>query len=293
MKILFIGPTRIGDTILSSSIINFYLQKYDDCNFSIITSPFAKNLYMKMPALAEVLVVNKKKLGLHWLDILKFTIFKKWDLVIDLRSSALSYLLFAKCKKVFKGNNNFHKIIQFQKFLNTKSKLSPKIWYSFEDSSKNLKKILNSKPLIAVAPYSNWFKKDWSIKNYKTLLENKIFKNHTIVLAGINKDVRNKKEFNDFLNSPNLNIINLFDLSLREMVPIFERCDFFIGSDSGLMHLSASTNCKTFALFGPTNDSVYAPWGDHKVIRSDKNDNDYGLEKLSVEKVLNNIKDYL
>ena len=45
MKILFIGPTRIGDTILSTSIINFYLQKYDDCSFSIITSPFARDIY--------------------------------------------------------------------------------------------------------------------------------------------------------------------------------------------------------------------------------------------------------
>ena len=246
-----------------------------------------------MPSLKEVLVVNKKRFGLHWIDIIKFTIFKKWDLVIDLRSSAISYLLFAKRKKIFKGNNNFHKMIQFQKFLNTDEKLSPKIWYSFKDRSKNLEKIKKFKPLIAIAPYSNWFKKDWSIRNYKTLLENKLFKNYTIVLAGINKDIKNKKEFNDFLNSPNLNIINLFDLSLREMVPIFEVCDLFIGSDSGLMHLSASSNCKTFALFGPTNDLVYGPWGDHKVIKSDNNEQDYGLEKLSVEKVLDCIRDYL
>ena len=74
------------------------------------------------------------------------------------------------------------------------------------------------------------------------------------------------------------------------MVPIFEKCDFFIGSDSGLMHLSASSGCKTFALFGPTNDLVYGPWGNHTVIKSD-NDRDYGLENLSVEKVLNSIKE--
>jgi ADP-heptose:LPS heptosyltransferase len=58
------------------------------------------------------------------------------------------------------------------------------------------------------------------------------------------------------------------------------------------MHLSSSTNCKTFALFGPTNDLVYGPWGNHKVIKSEEN-MDYGLEKLSVEKVLNSIKEFI
>mgnify|MGYP005719695741 CR=1 FL=1 len=59
MKILFIGPTRIGDTILSTSIINFYLQKYDNCSFSIITSPFARDIYTNMPRLSKILVINK------------------------------------------------------------------------------------------------------------------------------------------------------------------------------------------------------------------------------------------
>ena len=90
-----------------------------------------------------------------------------------------------------------------------------------------------------------------------------------------------------------LEIINLFDWgNLRNMVPIFKKCRFFIGSDSGLMHLAASSGCKTVALFGPTNDLVYGPWGNHKVIKSDK-DRDYGLENLSVENVLNSIKEFI
>ena len=56
------------------------------------------------------------------------------------------------------------------------------------------------------------------------------------------------------------------------------------------MHLSASTGCKTFALFGPTNDLVYGPWGNHVVIKSGNQNIDYGLENLSVEKVMNTIK---
>ena len=294
MKILFIGPTRIGDTILSTSIINFYLNKFNDCNFSVVTSPYSKSLFTRMPRLDDLIVINKKKFGLHWIDIIKFSIFKKWDLVIDLRSSATSYLLFTKERKIFRGNNDFHKIIQFQKFLNTDEKLVPKVWYDDEDRKKSLEKISNYNRVIAVAPYSNWFKKDWSIEKYKALFENEFFNGYTIILTGISSEIRNKEEIVYFMNSLNLKVIDLFDWgNLRHMVPIFEKCDFFIGSDSGLMHLSASTGCKTFALFGPTNDLVYAPWGDSVVIKSDVDRIDYELENLSVEKVLNSIKDFL
>ena len=247
-----------------------------------------------MPRLSKILVVNKKRYGLHWLDIIRFSFFKRWDLVIDLRSSITSYLLATRTRKIFKGNNNFHKLIQFKKFLNTDKAIVPKVWYDTEVSSKSLVKIPNNQRMIAVAPYSNWPKKDWSIKKYKSLLENEFFKSYTIILTGISNDIRNKKEFDDFLNSSSLKIINLFDWgNLRHMVPIFEKCDFFIGSDSGLMHLSASAGCKTFALFGPTNDLVYGPWGNNTVIKSNNDMLDHELENLSVEKVINSIKETL
>ena len=72
MKILFIGPTRIGDTILSTSILNFYIKKFDQSSISVVTSSFAKDLYKFMPHLHEIIVVDKKRFGLHWLNIIKF-----------------------------------------------------------------------------------------------------------------------------------------------------------------------------------------------------------------------------
>ncbi|MEJ0049522.1 MAG: glycosyltransferase family 9 protein [Rhodospirillales bacterium] len=39
------------------------------------------------------------------------------------------------------------------------------------------------------------------------------------------------------------------------------RCTLFIGNDSGLTHLAASTGTATLALFGPTPASEYAPAG--------------------------------
>ena len=291
MKILFIGPTRIGDTILASSIINFLIDQNNQAKFTVVTSPFSKDLYEKMPNLEKIIVINKKKYGLHWLNIWKSCIFNRWDLVVDMRSSITAYLLFAKSRKIFKGNDNSHKIIQFTNFLNTSKKISPYIWSDSIDEAESKDKIKTEGPFIAVAPYSNWKQKDWSIEKYSELFKDDYFKNYTLIFTGISKDIPNVEKFYKLINDPSLNIINLFDWgNLRHMIPIFNQCKFFIGSDSGLMHLAASTNCKTFALFGPTNETVYGPWGDHKVIKSlDYPAIDDPLN-LSVEKVLDIIK---
>ena len=291
MNILFIGPTRIGDTILASSIINFLIDQNNQSKFTVVTSPFSKDLYEKMPNLEKIIVINKKKYGMHWLNVWKSCIIKKWDLVVDLRSSITAYLLFAKSRKIFKGNDKFHKIIQFKEFLNTSKKISPFIWHDSIDELESQNKIKTSGPFIAVSPYSNWKEKDWAIEKYFELFKNDFFKGYTIIFTGISKDIPNREKFFKMIDDSSLNIFNLFDWgNLRHMIPIFNQCKFFIGSDSGLMHLAASTNCKTFALFGPTNEIVYGPWGDHKVIKSlDYPAIDDPLN-LPVEKVLNIIK---
>jgi ADP-heptose:LPS heptosyltransferase len=37
--------------------------------------------------------------------------------------------------------------------------------------------------------------------------------------------------------------------------------DLFVGADSGLTHLAAAAGAPTLALFGPSDERLYAPWG--------------------------------
>ena len=37
----------------------------------------------------------------------------------------------------------------------------------------------------------------------------------------------------------------------------------FIGADSGVMHLAAAAGAPTLGLFGPSDERLYAPWGEH------------------------------
>jgi ADP-heptose:LPS heptosyltransferase len=44
------------------------------------------------------------------------------------------------------------------------------------------------------------------------------------------------------------------------------RSALYVGNDSGLMHLAAASGAPTLGLFGPTQDKLYAPWGDRTAV---------------------------
>lgn len=262
-KILFIGPTRVGDTILASSVLNDCYSRWPNARFSVVTSPFSRALYEEFPALEELKVVTKSReswLRSHWLDIWSWAVATRWDLVIDMRSSLVSALLFSGERKVFRGVNDRHMILQFTEFMGQSDPLIPRIWYSQNDEREACAMLDLSGPYVVVSPFSNWRHKDWPVERYVALLNHAIFEGYTIILTGITKDspAGALQMLVDGIQRP---VVNLFDQGhLRHMIPIFERSALFIGSDSGLMHLSASTKCPTIGLFGPTNALRYGPW---------------------------------
>jgi len=54
--------------------------------------------------------------------------------------------------------------------------------------------------------------------------------------------------------------------SLGALVGLMARCRVFVSNDSGAMHLAAAIGCPVVAIFGPTDERVTRPLGDHDVI---------------------------
>lgn len=50
-------------------------------------------------------------------------------------------------------------------------------------------------------------------------------------------------------------------LDLLELAALIERCDLFIGPDTGPMHIAWAVGTPVLALFGPTDPALNAPWG--------------------------------
>jgi heptosyltransferase-2 len=61
-----------------------------------------------------------------------------------------------------------------------------------------------------------------------------------------------------------VNLIGYTDLG--QLIGVLARCAAFVSNDSGAMHLAAALGVPVTAIFGPTDERVTAPLGDHDVL---------------------------
>ena len=126
MKILFIGNTRLGDAILSTSILNYY--SGSNLSITVVCSPLTENIYKNFSNVKDIIAVNKKKRGMHWLETYSLLERVRWDLVIDLRNSIISRLIRKKnALRIGKVNPYKHRVESLCNLINTNEVISPSI----------------------------------------------------------------------------------------------------------------------------------------------------------------------
>ena len=88
----------------------------------------------------------------------------------------------------------------------------------------------------------------------------------TCVLLGAPSDRDAGREIESSLPS-DVRAINLIGRTdLREFAGVLARCRAFVSNDSGGMHLAAALGVPVTAIFGPTDERVTAPLGEHDVL---------------------------
>lgn len=84
-------------------------------------------------------------------------------------------------------------------------------------------------------------------------------------LVGGEVDYPDSEDVKLLLSEYNDRLINFCGkLSFSEIAQLIQRSRLFIGTDSSLLHISASTNTPTIAIFGPTQPSELNPIGSNK-----------------------------
>jgi len=261
VKILVISSNLIGDNILCTGVVDYFSKKYHNSKFTFVIGPTAYKIYEHFPNLDKIIIIKKKKYNLHWLQIFKKTISTKWDIIIDFRSSLISYFLIKKKKYIFRKKNNLHHLNQLSnlfKFDCTKLK----IYNDNQELDIANKTISNKFKHVVIFPGGNWKPKLWPVDNFNKLIKliDKDYENIKFVIVGSLKE--REIFFNQIINNiDEEKIIDLMGQSLTLSSAIMKKSNLFIGNDSGLMHLSSASDLNTIALFGPTNDKIYSPIG--------------------------------
>ena len=275
MKILFICSNLIGDTILSSGAINHFIHQNQKAKLTFVVGPTAAPLLKNYKNIENIIIFKKRKLSLHWLDIFKKTYRIKWDIIVDFRSSVLSLLLNNNKKYIFKKLHNIHHIEQLNSSFGFEcSNLF--IPTSDDEANKVNKDLDSSFKHIVIFPGGNWTPKLWSAENYNETMKLLIDKYDKVkfILVG---SLKEKNKFYNLLIKDIKEdlIIDLFGYNLTLTSAYMKKSDVFIGNDSGLMHLAVASKLRVISLFGPTNNTVYGPFGDKNVVIRTEETYDY------------------
>ena len=269
MKILIICSNLIGDTILSSGVFNFLAQENPKAKFTFVIGPTAEPLLENFSRIERVITVKKRKFNLHWIEILRQCFGSKWDIVVDFRSSLLSFFLTKRKTYIFKKNANLHHVKQLNKSFGFDC--SNLYIHTSPNEENEVGKIIDKQnKYFVIFPGGNWCPKIWPVEKYNTLLKKISSKNQNIKYIFVGSNIEKDLYYNKLANGINNElIIDLFGATLTLTAAYMKKSKLFIGNDSGLMHLATACNLQTIALFGPTNDIVSWPMGRKEY--SDKN----------------------
>ncbi len=263
MRILFVTATRLGDAVLSTGLLDHLLTAYPAARFTVACGPVAAGIFQRMPRLERLILVQKRKFDLHWWDVWRACAGTRWDLAVDLRGSALTFLIPARRRAVMRGGRRSgHRLTHLAAALNLAAPPLPVAWTSAADIADAADLLPQEGRLIGLGPTANWDGKIWPGARFVSLFETlaRSLPGARAVVFGGPGDAEREAAAPVLAGLPGA--IDLVGrLSLPQAAAALSRCALFVGNDSGLMHLAASTGTPTLGLFGPTNASEYAPAG--------------------------------
>ncbi|NWH09297.1 MAG: glycosyltransferase family 9 protein [Alphaproteobacteria bacterium] len=266
MRILFVTSTRIGDAVLSTGLMDHLVKAHPGCRITVACGPAAAPLFAEAPFIDRVIVMQKRRRSGHWVDLWRQTIFTRWDKTVDLRGSALTWLLRTNRHIVAgKGNGKEHRLVQLGRAMGLAEPPLPRIVVSEATRAKARTLMAGSQPIIALGPTANWWGKQWPAERFASAIAR--LTGRTGPLAGARIAVfgapSERAMAEPLLGAmpKDLTIDLIGKVSLLEAFACLERATLFLGNDSGLMHLAAAAGVPTAGLFGPSPEAVYAPFG--------------------------------
>jgi ADP-heptose:LPS heptosyltransferase len=274
--ILFITSSRVGDAVLSSGLLQRLSQEVPNARFTIVASALTAPLFRDTPDLARLITLEKKPFALHWLDLWKQVQGRRWGVVVDMRGSGLSSFIRARKRAVRRapapGLDPVHKVIEAARVLQLdEDPPAPGLFVSPEtqaaaDEILGLNDPKMSGPILAIAPAANWAGKAWPAERFAVVAAQFLapdgpMPNGRLLMLGAASDRPTAEAVRRGIARGRL-IDTVGRIDLLTAYACLKRVRLFIGNDSGLMHLAAAAGAPTLGLFGPSDDRLYAPWGE-------------------------------
>ena len=274
MKILIELPSWLGDAVMVTPAIENLASYYDNPEITLLGSDISVEVLKNHPKVIKTLVFDKnytsvfrmlKKLG-------------KFDVFFSFRSSfrsGLIKLLISSINKYQHNNNKFqnrHQVEKYNDFVNeslntdfSAGRLNVVIGNLIESEKISVEKdtlTLGFNPGATYGDSKRWYPEEFV--EVGAQLSNK----YNIIIFG----APNEKEIaadieKGLIEKGVTNYQNLAgNTSVEELIYHISTLDMFVTGDTGPMHLAATFQIPTVAIFGPTKVNETSQWMNDKCI---------------------------
>lgn len=275
MKILFNTSTYFGDAVVSSGLLGHLLDRHPGARVTIACGRPAAPLFTEVPNLDRLIPISKRKAHLHWWDIWRPCMPQIWDLVVDLKGSALPYLLLARKRLVFRPSHaqGGNRTTEWAHLLGLSELPPPRVWTARRHERAAEALLEGAGSVLALGPTASWDPKMWPAERFVELArrltaQDGIVPGAAIAVIGAPGDEDKIGRLLELL--PGDRLINLIGRTdLLTAAAVLKRCAFFVGNDSGPLYLSVATGTPGLGLmgpspglFGPPKPPLVAPWAE-------------------------------
>ncbi|AKO45128.1 lipopolysaccharide heptosyltransferase II [[Haemophilus] ducreyi] len=304
MKILIIGPSWVGDMVMSHSLYQQLKQQYPKSQIDVMAPDWCRPLLARMPEVHKAITMPIGHGAFRLMERYQIgkSLRNQYDLAIVLPNSFKSAFIpfFARIahRRGWKGEsrycllndlrtnkNDYPMMVQRYVALAFKATQVPKpddlpIAFPYlqtqadeiaQTKAKFAQKLTatENRPLIGFCPGAEFGPaKCWPHYHYAKLAEILIEKGFAICLFGSKKDQIIAEQIRLGLAEHSQRYcINLAgQTDLNQAVDLIADCRAIVSTDSGLMHIAAALNKPLVALYGPTSPSYTPPLSKQAVI---------------------------
>lgn len=281
-KVLLISLSNIGDVILTFPVIDILREEFPQAEISVVVGPKAETLLKGNPHLKEIFIFDKKQPSLKTVKWVKALRERAFDVVVDLRNTAIPFLVGAQYKtpldlgkknKIHMREKHIQRLLTVVPFDKVAQKKYA-FFASMEDQSlveEIIKKEIGSdRKFVVMAPGAANEAKRWTPEGFAQVADNVSLKYALkIVFVGDDEDRGVCQKIRRLMKQEPIDFSSR--LTLPQLGHLLKYSLMAIVNDSAPMHLASYLDVPVLAIFGPSDPLQYGPWSrKSKFIKSEK-----------------------